>query len=556
MSGAERFGHKRKIDIIRPNARPEERTTQRRPGESEEAYIRRTQYEPVIAAKAPVLRPRPAERAAEPQPARPASGGDARALQERLAREHARAPQPPAAYERYEDEERGVPAPEAGAEDEQMTRRKAIAGVLATSAATYGIGKWADMRIREHERHRKHRRHRIAQDDVEPQQFSVEAKEGEKPERFRTGILAGQKVASLTAMYLGVNRGTLPEHLDIDFSTVLQSLWHYKSERWKGKETMNSIVVGGHRMTEYMQAWRNSPDLKDKDGNPYPSRDAALERMTLMQASDKIEGVVKEMQDGIDANAYKSIYQLDENELRAAGALAMRIDGDAMLAAYSLTELLPSWNGDFNADYYDFMLRSAGARFLLAVPSLGDSVASFGPLQLTPFAFMDTTTEAGKHVRHGASKVNMALSKQLRLPGDIDQLTSYFDHFKAGYLFALNNIAHLAGKLHEPQLTRFRNLTKKDLLVFMATSHNNPSLSERAMRQYLSQDPTHHRRSLIQCCEDIDDINFKKKSAGKSPAEIDRMIFVRIADYGKKTLANYDGIRKFRARHGGAVSSN
>jgi hypothetical protein len=129
------------------------------------------------------------------------------------------------------------------------------------------------------------------------------------------------------------------------------------------------------------------------------------------------------------------------------------------------------WDGKFNSQVYDFILRSGGRAYIESIPAVYDHMISYGPYQFTSYALYDDGMN-----RRGASVPNQALPIGLRIPGNVVNLRGN-DHFKAAYLFAIDNEAHLLRKLNAHEFSvleaNWRNY-RSDMLVYIAIAHHAP----------------------------------------------------------------------------------
>lgn len=425
---------------------------------------------------------------------------------------------------------------EAEKEVERLDRRALLTGFVGVGAvaALGGVNKLAEPWKRVDERHKHHHRHRIAAE--------IEASPG--AETFEMGELTGMRVGGLETDFLGVHSGKLPEKLDIDYSANLTRMWKKKIDTWepklekRGKHIdINVLQMQSERTSNYEARWNS----------PWRAKEVA--RTTLKEATQEIDLMVDGLKGAINVDALAKLYHLSPEQLPVVGKLAVSIDwkgvdAEGMLAAYSMTELLPKWDGDANAHFYDFLLQTAGKEFLANIPSMGDPATSFGPLQFTSEALEDSIDRhTGKHERHGASVANQLLPKHLQLPPSLDRVHDFVEHFKAGYLFALNNLASFTRSVHNPDtLKRLSGLDKSTLLAFLSASHNNPSLARRSLELYLALPSGKHGPDVfVTCCEAIDDehVNALMKSGRHYNA------LVRISDYAQKTIANFKGLQDY-----------
>ncbi len=415
------------------------------------------------------------------------------------------------------------------------TRRTAV-GLLAGTLAVAEIG---DRYIAPSHKHKG--RHSRLREAHQHHPVAVEIEQSAEGELFDMGELAGVHVAGLEGDFLGVENGKLPEKLVIDYSKNLTRMWNRKVEVWekkleaRGKHLdINVLQMRSDRTGDYESRWKGG------------SRAEATQRTTLKEVSKEIDQVVDSVKENIDPEQLRKTYRLSAEQLKVVGTLAVgidskNIDARGMLAAYSMTELLPKWNGEVNAEIYDFLLRTAGKEFMANIPSMGDPATSFGPLQFTAFALADYTNTHGVHERHGASVAGQLLPKDMQLPKSLDQLHGFVDHFKAGYLFALNNLATYVHRINDQrELDKLIKIDKGTLLAFLSASHNNPNLARKALNNYLLVSGN-DADTFVKCAILVDE-DRKKELEKKGKRIVDQ---VKISDYAQKTIANFKGLQDY-----------
>ncbi len=277
---------------------------------------------------------------------------------------------------------------------------------------------------------------------------------------YATGRLAGSTAGDLYAAYLGYPGTQIPATLSIDWNTQLDALWDRKLRR-------RGITPVARQAAVALVA-------------EYATRDPG--RISLESYQEIAGNQAKAICAELDWDQVGRTYRLNERE----AALLQRVScnmGGRVILAYTMAELLPSTNGELNRDYLDFLLRHGGRRYLESLPALHDDITSFGPVQFTEYAVYDVPGE-----RRGASKVNVSLPENLRIPGSTLYLREN-DHLRAAYMFAVSNLADGIRSLNERQLATFERVAGPrgvDVAQFIAVAHNKPANGRRALRAWLN----------------------------------------------------------------------
>jgi hypothetical protein len=193
------------------------------------------------------------------------------------------------------------------------------------------------------------------------------------------------------------------------------------------------------------------------------------------------------------------MYHLDTSDVNIVKSLSEKITGSSLLA-FSMTELIPSSDGEFNLNYYDTLLKYAGKKYLARIPALGDSVLSYGHFQMTPLAFYDPNPQSHEYAKKvGASRVNHALPRERMLPAYVEELVDYHDHTKAAYLLSVHNLlslvvairANFSEKNHsgvaDQLLQELETLSATDIAEYIATAHHRPASALPSMARYLRE---------------------------------------------------------------------
>ncbi len=109
-----------------------------------------------------------------------------------------------------------------------------------------------------------------------------------------------------------------------------------------------------------------------------------------------------------------------------------------MMLSYLATELMPV--PERSAAVLEFLTQNAGVEYLERIPALGDSLLSYGPFQLTKFVIDDANPEA----RGSVTQLLHVIQSNDFLPSKLSEFTSFEQHARGGYLFAVHNLIALA----------------------------------------------------------------------------------------------------------------
>ena len=356
-----------------------------------------------------------------------------------------------------------------------------------------------------------------------------------EPRSFAAGPLAETKISDLYAQYLGMDKlgADIGEHIVYSPKHALAMLLVAKIERANANE---KILAEQKAMlsafAEHLYRGYNENGLKT---------DIVHYQAIIEKAISPVRTALeKSFKSGPATHSLRSQEQID------LVVEAQKYIGGKELIAYSLTELMPSHNGLFNKIFLDFLLRSAGEDFVERIPSMNDSLISFGPYQMTNLPF-----EEG---RFGVKYVDEHLNTKF-LPTNVSDLSGV-QHHQAAYLFMVGNLMNLTSKLSSQQVHEMSRVIKEEPLVvtlFAALSHHSPAGGRAAMKAYaeaciayekalqqkkmLSEHHTAHKRHVPS--------NTHERSGNMAHHEIPRPNFLHyiqsnaLRDYAIKTRANF-----------------
>ncbi|MEI6425793.1 MAG: hypothetical protein WCO66_00400 [Candidatus Absconditabacteria bacterium] len=257
--------------------------------------------------------------------------------------------------------------------------------------------------------------------------------------------------------------------------------------------------------------------------------------VTLDEYLESIDQNICLVQEHFDWKSFDTdYYKNDSTRAQLFKNICENIDGTSLLA-YSMTELFPNPDGQFNKDFFAFLLKHGGTKFINNLPAIYDDLTSFGPYQFTYLAIYETPER-----QEGASNMNPYLPKQYQIPGSITKLEGD-DHHKAAYLFAMYNIQQLTK--HDNNLEALKLLAqpehKNNLTQLIAIMHNMPSygsgfLQERYKlttdSEYLYK-KTHDEYGKL-------NRNYDTNNNGKIDLYESKLRPILSHNYGKKTYYN------------------
>lgn len=312
---------------------------------------------------------------------------------------------------------------------------------------------------------------------------------------YPTRELKGRKLGGLYTWYTGID-GLVPGKVKINFALQLDSMWKEKIRKFPvNKEMLEQI------RSSLLNEYRGTEALND----------------TLQGYVNRISGVLESVRNDLNWGRVAELKNLTASELELVRELVNSISSRDMIA-YTLTELMPSEDGELNCEVLEFLTKNAGIEYLYKVPAMSDKFASFGPYQMTQYAWYDT----GKNAR-GGSQINKCLKKQKVPHGSVAKLKGD-QHHKAAYLFMIDNIIRLINGLDAQQAKFLKNNWGREwenIIQFLGVAHHAPSAAPAVAKDWL------------------------KSQGQKSFAEFCVGKYGRLRPYAQKTAANYRAIRKF-----------
>ncbi len=304
----------------------------------------------------------------------------------------------------------------------------------------------------------------------------------------KTGNLEGVALRSLFTQYTGIEEEA-PEKVNINFYGRLELMWEKKKEISPDNPVVQEIA--STILDEYKKKPHDTVSMKDYE--------------TI------IADVLDETNSEISWDKIAELKNMNRGERKLAEKVVKLITAKDVVA-YSLTELMPSANGELNKNMLEFLLKNAGTRFLYSIPALGDRWTSFGPYQFTSFALHDIPED-----RRGASVINQALPKDIRIPGSMIKLRGE-DHHRAAFLFMIDNICDLIKRSNDAsgwkKLETNKEAMRKQIIIFCAVAHHLPSRAKTQAAEWLEN--------------------------GADDQLIDHL--TDLTEYARKTTANVEGL--------------
>jgi hypothetical protein len=331
-----------------------------------------------------------------------------------------------------------------------------------------------------------------------------------------TGALQGVELSDLFMKYAGI-KGVVPEKVNIDFKSQLSSMWKEKIDKSKNKVVEQ---VFDEQVSDYLKS--------------------VPKTMTIDDYVNQVSDSIREVRINLNWGMVKTKKNLSEPQMELLRAISYTVTARDLLS-FSLSELMPSRNGNINVAVLDFLLRAAGREYVELLPALGDKETSFGLYQFTKYAVFDT----GNEVR-GASIINRSLPKNISIPGSVRYLNGN-DHHKAAYLNAINNLAEFIKRLDRSQvgILQVAYLDKKrDLAAMIGLMHHSPEHGINAGEKWLNNGAKSSYVSSVN--------KRKGEYARKTVANFDALYHVTKSESRIRSREDIDSIFNYiRTNHGG-----
>lgn len=331
--------------------------------------------------------------------------------------------------------------------------------------------------------------------------------------------LVGQKVGGLEVSYLrpegmSIDNAPLPPVLPaINFSGNLNRMLVAKGsiiESSQPKDSAQQQETYKRLSDEYEALWERDAirrmDLKGLYG--LVEKECIAGQELVAAHSERIVDIYfrKHLEQAYPEGREEARANMKQWLAKYISTIASRITPTTMLS-YLATELMPV--PERSAAVLEFLTQNAGVEYLERIPALGDSLLSYGPFQLTKFVIDDTNPEA----RGSVTQLLHVVNAPEFLPSQLSEFTSFEEHARAGYLFAVHNLIALA------QETAMRNdydgllalidsanmgTVRGGSTVFLeqlSAAHHRPEVARQAMTHWLTlnkriADPAARDRTL------------------------------------------------------------
>lgn len=194
-----------------------------------------------------------------------------------------------------------------------------------------------------------------------------------------------------------------------DFRNQLQKAWQLKCSR---------------------ECTEEAKDMAARVVQRYPKHPKALSLSEYVSFMDREASKVKE---GLQWNDLQKHYRLSDEQRAFLISLVGKIHGRE-LAAYALTELMPSKNGILNREALATLLAHAGQEYIELLPAIYDPYVSFGPFQPTQFALYEGADEF-----RGASVTNTFIpDRSVKIPGSKEGLITAWQCFSRSTIWRIS----------------------------------------------------------------------------------------------------------------------
>ena len=267
----------------------------------------------------------------------------------------------------------------------------------------------------------------------------------------RMGAMAS---ALIGIKYDSEKNGLIPQKATISWAEALRVQWARKLQREDVSPATRKWAV------TIVDNYASSP------------RDTKNVRTFFRQ----IDAAAREMHRSIDYG--KMCSDMKITQCTALYQTMGRVRGEN-IAAYGMTEIFPSHNGEFNYVLLDTILRNAGENYLDSIPAGGDDLLSKGFYQFTSLAIRrDNSGQLG-----GVTKVDNYAG--MKLSGSVVHLDSYEAH-KAAFAFAVYNVSQMMKTMNEKDA---RALSTKcpisGITELVALAHHIPSEAWKIGRKWV-----------------------------------------------------------------------
>lgn len=267
-------------------------------------------------------------------------------------------------------------------------------------------------------------------------------------------------------------------------------------------------------------------------------------RTEIDSICDTFHGTKPDYEGTLDWPAIQSRWKFGPEAGTLMKKLARSINGSVLLAC-SMTELLPHVDGKINVKLYDLLARHAGKAFFSRIPSLGDNLPSFGPMQHTRYSINKahrSTVDTLASKTSGASLIAPYVRSESKpIPDILEEVTTFEEHIQGAYLNAIFNLITCVRKIDDmstawhptkraERMAELGKLSPRDIAIFVSILHHRPKVAIEDCNKYLDAR-----------------IAFAKKTPAqqqklKPPTSLTEYTSKALELYARKTASNYDAL--------------
>ncbi len=262
------------------------------------------------------------------------------------------------------------------------------------------------------------------------------------------------KAGNLLGSYLGI-KGEIPDVASINFTDNLRIMWNKKLNI---KNVTPATVKSANGIVE--EYANNDPKTK-----------------SINQFINDINVQLNAAKESLDFDQYCDDMKMNSEQCATTKQIMWKFNGKH-LAAYGMTEVMPTKNGKINFAILDTLLRYAGENYINSIPALGDKFLSKGFYQFTSYAIRHDDNRI-----EGASIVNKFSNH--KIGSSVVSLTSEDSH-KAAFYFALYNMSKLVKKLNHNEMNIATKCSTEEMIQFVATAHHLPAVAIKNANQWIS----------------------------------------------------------------------
>ncbi len=350
-------------------------------------------------------------------------------------------------------------------------------------------------------------------------------------EHFDLAEITGLPNTGLTKWYTGAEGPHLPGELSISFTDNLAAMWNEKIAALPATVDDDEAKMigdfGNARATEYEKLWKKGPEAVGVPDIPQ----GLTEYPYFTHLVNEFSKVERELLENLDWDALAHEYGFSKENnwyINMLGHLAAEAHGRSLMA-YSMTEIMPfgGKESENNILLYNFLLRTAGPKFINSIPALFDPQISFGPFQFTKFAVEEGITDP-----RNKYSVNKFLPESLRVPQHLKKFPDkrpgreLRNHAAAAFLFGLQNVATATRLLMDegnmPALNAIADMDGGTFAALLAMHHHRPAVAREALLAWA-----------------------KGVAAGDTDKQYYAYAIPEVASYGERSSNNFNAIETY-----------